>query len=47
MHTRRVGTRQVGAVGLGAMPLAVTGRPSLEAAVATVLAALADRKSVV
>ncbi|GAB2911854.1 aldo/keto reductase [Rhodococcus aerolatus] len=40
MELRRVGTRQVGAVGLGAMPLAVTGRPDLEQAVATVHAAL-------
>ena len=33
--------RQVGAVGLGAMPLSVTGRPGLDDAVAVVHAALA------
>lgn len=41
VQQRRIGTRQVGAVGLGAMPLAVAGRPDLEDAVAVVHAALA------
>ncbi|MEU6488650.1 aldo/keto reductase [Streptomyces sp. NPDC046887] len=40
MPTRRIGEDQVGAVGLGAMPLSVEGRPDERQAVATVHAAL-------
>lgn len=40
MRQRRVGDREVGAIGLGAMPLSVEGRPDEERALATVAAAL-------
>ena len=40
MRQRRVGDREVGAIGLGAMPLSVEGRPGEERALATVAAAL-------
>ncbi|SDM67072.1 aldo/keto reductase [Allokutzneria albata] len=40
MITRRIGDFEVGAIGLGAMPLSVEGRPDRDRAVATVHAAL-------
>ncbi|MGN9844212.1 aldo/keto reductase [Nonomuraea sp. H19] len=40
MRTRRIGDVEVGAVGLGAMPLSIEGRPDEGRAVATVHAAL-------
>lgn len=40
MHTRRIGDVEVGAIGLGAMPLSVEGRPDEERAPATIHAAL-------
>ncbi|NUR92813.1 MAG: aldo/keto reductase [Nonomuraea sp.] len=40
MRTRRIGDVEVGAVGLGAMPLSIEGRPDERRAVATVHAAL-------
>ncbi|MFG3437730.1 aldo/keto reductase [Nonomuraea sp. NPDC047897] len=40
MRTRGIGSIQVGAVGLGAMPLSVEGRPDEARAVATIHAAL-------
>ncbi|MFR9673638.1 aldo/keto reductase [Streptomyces sp. TR06-5] len=40
MHTRRIGDVEVGAIGLGAMPLSVEGRPDEERGLATVHAAL-------
>ena len=40
MHSRRIGTVQVGAIGLGEMPLSVEGRPDEERAIRTVHAAL-------
>lgn len=40
MRTRRIGTVEVGAIGLGAMPLSIEGRPGEARAVATVHAAL-------
>ncbi|MFI7707800.1 aldo/keto reductase [Nonomuraea sp. NPDC049480] len=40
MRTRRIGDVEVGAVGLGAMPLSIEGRPDAGRAVATVHAAL-------
>lgn len=40
MQTRRIGDRVVGAVGLGAMPLSVEGRPDEDRAFATIHAAL-------
>jgi aryl-alcohol dehydrogenase-like predicted oxidoreductase len=40
MHQRAIGDLKVGAVGLGAMPLSVEGRPDEDRAVATVHAAL-------
>ncbi|MDT0378429.1 aldo/keto reductase [Streptomyces sp. DSM 42041] len=40
MQTRRIGDRVVGAVGLGAMPLSVEGRPDEDRALATIHAAL-------
>ncbi|HEX5996464.1 MAG TPA: aldo/keto reductase [Jiangellales bacterium] len=40
MHSRRIGEAQVGAVGLGAMPLSIEGRPDQTRAIATIYAAL-------
>lgn len=40
MHTRRIGDVEVGAIGLGAMPMSVEGRPDEDRALATVHAAL-------
>ncbi|MFI7438767.1 aldo/keto reductase [Nonomuraea indica] len=40
MRTRRIGSVEVGAVGLGAMPLSIEGRPDRTRAVATIHAAL-------
>ncbi|MGW2859633.1 aldo/keto reductase [Streptomyces sp. NPDC001205] len=40
MHSRRIGTVSVGAIGLGGMPLSIEGRPDEKRAVATVHAAL-------
>lgn len=40
MRTRRIGDVEVGAVGLGAMPLSIEGRPDEARAIATVHAAL-------
>jgi aryl-alcohol dehydrogenase-like predicted oxidoreductase len=40
MRTRRIGDVEVGAVGLGAMPLSIEGRPDADRAVATVHGAL-------
>jgi len=40
MHTRRIGDTGVSAVGLGAMPMSVEGRPDESRAVATIHAAL-------
>jgi aryl-alcohol dehydrogenase-like predicted oxidoreductase len=40
MRTRRIGETQVSAIGLGAMPLSLEGRPDREHAVATIHAAL-------
>jgi aryl-alcohol dehydrogenase-like predicted oxidoreductase len=40
MRTRRIGETQVSAIGLGAMPLSLEGRPDRERAVATIHAAL-------
>lgn len=40
MQRRRIGTAQVGAIGYGAMPLSLAGRPDEERALATVRAAL-------
>jgi aryl-alcohol dehydrogenase-like predicted oxidoreductase len=41
MHTRRLGNRQVSAIGLGAMPMSIEGRPAEEAqSVRTIHAAL-------
>lgn len=40
MRTRRIGDVEVGAIGLGAMPLSIEGRPDRERAAATIRAAL-------
>ncbi|MEU6084817.1 aldo/keto reductase [Streptomyces sp. NPDC047108] len=40
MQTRRIGTAEVSAIGLGAMPMSVEGRPGEERSIATVHAAL-------
>lgn len=40
MHTRRIGDTEVSAIGLGAMPMSVEGRPDESRAVATIHAAL-------
>ncbi|GAB3968569.1 aldo/keto reductase [Actinoallomurus acanthiterrae] len=40
MRTRRIGDVQVGAIGLGAMPMSIEGRPDESRSVATVHAAL-------
>jgi aryl-alcohol dehydrogenase-like predicted oxidoreductase len=40
MRTRRIGDTQVGAIGLGGMPMSIEGRPDEERSVATVHAAL-------
>ncbi|WP_093841217.1 aldo/keto reductase [Streptomyces aidingensis] len=40
MHTRRIGSVEVGAMGLGAMPMSIEGRPDEERSIATVHAAL-------
>lgn len=40
MRTRRIGAVEVGAVGLGAMPLSIEGRPDEARAIATIHAAL-------
>ena len=40
MQTRRIGTRQVSAIGLGAMPLTMDQRPTEKDAIATIHAAL-------
>ena len=40
MQTRNLGTRPVSAVGLGAMPMSIEGRPDRERSIATVHAAL-------
>lgn len=40
MHTRRIGDVEVGAVGLGAMPMSIEGRPDEARSLATLYAAL-------
>ncbi|MEV6317770.1 aldo/keto reductase [Streptomyces sp. NPDC051776] len=40
MQTRRIGTVEVSAIGIGAMPMSVRGRPGEERSIATVHAAL-------
>ena len=40
MQQRSIGDRQVGAIGLGAMPMSVEGRPDRERSLATIHAAL-------
>lgn len=40
MQQRRIGNRQVGAIGLGAMPMSIEGRPDERRSVATIHAAL-------
>ncbi|MEV0301097.1 aldo/keto reductase [Streptomyces prasinus] len=40
MHTRRIGDVEVGAIGLGAMPMSIEGRPDEARSLATVHAAL-------
>ena len=40
MQNRTIGNRQVGAIGLGAMPLSIEGRPDRAQAIATIHAAL-------
>ncbi|GLX10031.1 aldo/keto reductase [Microbispora sp. NBRC 16548] len=40
MRTRRIGDVQVGAIGLGAMPMSIEGRPDEQRSVATIHAAL-------
>ncbi|HEV2783215.1 MAG TPA: aldo/keto reductase [Actinophytocola sp.] len=40
MQTRRLGDREVGAIGLGAMPMSIEGRPDEQRSIATIHAAL-------
>ncbi|MFJ7342615.1 aldo/keto reductase [Streptomyces sp. NPDC101110] len=40
MHTRRIGDVEVSAIGLGAMPMSIEGRPDEERSLATIHAAL-------
>lgn len=40
MRTRRIGEREVGAIGLGAMPMSIEGRPDEARSIATIHAAL-------
>ncbi len=40
MQTRRIGNREVSAIGLGEMPMSIEGRPDRERSIATVHAAL-------
>src|SRR5690349_24953214 len=40
MRTRRIGDVQVGAIGLGGMPMSIEGRPDEQRSVATIHAAL-------
>jgi aryl-alcohol dehydrogenase-like predicted oxidoreductase len=40
MQTRRIGDVQVGAIGLGAMPMSIEGRPDEQRSIATIHAAL-------
>ena len=40
MRTRRLGDREVGAIGLGAMPMSLEGRPDRDRAIATIHCAL-------
>ncbi|CAL9663198.1 Aldo-keto reductase IolS [Streptomyces sp. enrichment culture] len=40
MHTRRIGDAEVGAIGLGAMPMSIEGRPDEARSLATLHAAL-------
>jgi aryl-alcohol dehydrogenase-like predicted oxidoreductase len=40
MHIRRIGDVQVGAIGLGGMPMSIEGRPEERRAIATIHAAL-------
>src|SRR5690606_1536398 len=40
MQTRAIGTRQVGAIGLGGMPMSIEGRPDEERSIRTIHAAL-------
>jgi aryl-alcohol dehydrogenase-like predicted oxidoreductase len=40
MQTRTIGGRQVGAIGLGGMPMSIEGRPERERSIATIHAAL-------
>jgi predicted aldo/keto reductase-like oxidoreductase len=40
LRTRRLGDREVGAIGLGAMPMSLEGRPDRDRAVATIHCAL-------
>jgi aryl-alcohol dehydrogenase-like predicted oxidoreductase len=42
MQTRRIGAVQVSAIGLGAMPMSIEGRPDEQRSVATIHAALAE-----
>ena len=40
MELRRIGSRQVGAIGLGEMPMSIEGRPDEARSIATIHAAL-------
>ncbi len=40
MNTRKLGSTEVGAIGLGEMPMSVSGRPGTDRAIATIHAAL-------
>ena len=40
MHSRKIGTHTVSAIGLGGMPLSIDGRPDREQGLATILAAI-------
>ena len=40
MRTRRIGEREVGAIGLGGMPMSIEGRPDEARSIATIHAAL-------
>jgi aryl-alcohol dehydrogenase-like predicted oxidoreductase len=40
MQTRRIGDQEVGAIGLGGMPMSIEGRPGRERSIATIHAAL-------
>src|ERR1700689_625717 len=40
MHTRRIGTTEVSAIGLGGMPMSIEGRPDPQRSIETIHAAL-------